>query len=52
MKRPESKCKDCADRRLKCHVDCEKYAEYVLALEEWKKAVKAAKKADGLEVFE
>ena len=52
MKRPTAPCKDCPDRRLKCHADCEKYAEYNALLTEWKKTVTAAKKAAGVEVWE
>lgn len=52
MKRPTVPCKDCADRRLKCHADCEKYAEFITGMEEWKNAIKAGKRAAGVEVWE
>lgn len=52
MRRPTVPCKDCARRRLKCHTECEEYAEFIKGLEAWKNAVRDGKKADGLEVWE
>ena len=33
-------CKDCKDRRLGCHGECKKYAEYKAKIEENKKIYK------------
>lgn len=34
-------CKGCTDRRINCHSQCAKYAEYRTALQAHKEAVKA-----------
>ena len=34
----KSCCKDCKDRKYKCHSDCEKYKKFKLILEREKKA--------------
>lgn len=52
MRRPPVPCKDCPNRRLKCHGDCEEYAEFIRLLTAWKNAVRDGMKADGLEVWE
>ena len=41
MKRPESPCLDCEDRREGCHAVCERYKDYTEELAEYNAEVKA-----------
>lgn len=40
MKRPESPCRDCEERRENCHSECEKYIEYTEERKQYNEFVK------------
>lgn len=37
MNKPKAPCKDCKERRLGCHSECEKYDHFLAENEEYKK---------------
>ena len=39
-------CRDCENRHVGCHSDCEKYKEFVIANEERKEAIRKGKEMD------
>lgn len=41
--KPQSPCYKCKERELGCHSNCEKYADYCDALDEWNRTVRAEK---------
>ena len=46
MSKPDSPCKDCSERFLKCHASCQKYIDFQKELSEWKFAEYNRKKKD------
>ena len=46
MSKPDSPCKDCSERFLKCHASCQKYIDFQKELPEWKFAEYNRKKKD------
>ena len=50
MIRPEAPCKNCKERYLGCHGDCEKYADFKNAQREMKIALKKSMEYDSYKV--
>lgn len=46
MRKPQGPCRECGSRSPGCHGTCEKYAEFRDQLEEYKAAVRAARRED------
>lgn len=44
MKKPESSCVGCPDRKLGCHSECVKYEEFLKLQEEYKEVMRQGRK--------